>query len=80
MSQVHCARCGNDREGLETVPFGGELGRRVHEAVCRECWTAWLGEQTIQMNEKRLSLVKPEHRDLLTEMMKSYLGLEPAGE
>ncbi len=80
MPQVHCSRCKEDRDGLDGPPFGGDLGGKIRASVCASCWDAWLGEQTIQMNEKRLSLVKPEHRELLTRMMLSYLGLESPGE
>jgi len=76
MANVQCARCGQDREGLPAPPFPGQVGRAIHAGACAECWRAWLGEQTIQMNEKRLSLAKPEHRELLARMMKSYLGLD----
>jgi Fe-S cluster biosynthesis and repair protein YggX len=77
-ANVRCTRCGQDGEGLERPPFGGELGEAIHRSICRGCWAAWLGEQTIQMNERRLSLAKREHAALLTRMMKEFLRLGPA--
>lgn len=75
MPSVRCSRCGEEREGLEKAPFKGERGARVAGSVCGECWRAWLAEQTLQMNEKRLSLAKAEHRDLLARMMAEFLQL-----
>ena len=76
MSSVTCARCGKEGEGLPKPPFPGELGLKVHASVCAECWKAWLGEQTIVMNERRLKLNSPDHRALVIGMMRAFLKLE----
>jgi Fe-S cluster biosynthesis and repair protein YggX len=75
MGRVQCSRCGEEKEGLAAAPFHGELGARIAARVCGDCWKAWLAEQTLQMNEKRLSLAKPEHRDLLARALEEFLRL-----
>ena len=76
MPMVPCRRCGVEKEGLPGPPFRGELGETIHASVCAECWQAWLGEQTIQMNERRLSLVRGDHQEIIRKLMRSFLGLE----
>ena len=75
MSKVTCSRCKLEREPLPKPPFRGGLGERIHASVCAGCWTAWLEEQKKEMNEHRLSLVKPEHQERLLAMMKEFLEL-----
>jgi len=77
MPKVTCSRCEEEREALPKPPFRGELGRRIHAAVCAGCWTAWLEEQKKEMNEHRLSMMKPEHQERLLALMQSFLGLTP---
>jgi Fe-S cluster biosynthesis and repair protein YggX len=76
MARVRCSRCGEEREGLAAAPFRGDLGERIARGVCGDCWKAWLAEQTVQMNERRLTLAKPEHRDLLARLLSEFLRLE----
>ena len=76
MPTLTCRRCKEDKPGLEAPPFRGELGEMVHASVCADCWRAWLDEQTIQMNERRLSLARPDHQELVRKLMREFLGLE----
>jgi Fe-S cluster biosynthesis and repair protein YggX len=76
MASVHCVRCGKERDGLAKAPFPGELGAQILASVCDTCWQTWIAEQTKEMNEHRLSLINPEHRERLTSLMKSFLKLK----
>jgi len=71
-----CTRCKQEREGLPRAPFPGPLGEEVLGSACAACWSLWLAEQTLQMNEKRLSLGRPEHRDQITALMRRFLCLD----
>ena len=75
MTSVHCARCGEDREGLPRPPFGGELGQRVHERVCKPCWGEWVGMQTKIINEYRLNVIDPQAQEALLREMEKFLSL-----
>jgi Fe-S cluster biosynthesis and repair protein YggX len=75
MAMVHCAKCGQDREGLASPPFGGELAKKVHETICKPCWAEWIGRQTMIINEYRLNVVDPKAQEGLLEEMKTFLLL-----
>ena len=75
MSMVHCAKCGQDREGLAAPPFGGEMGLKVHAQVCGICWGEWLGRQTMIINEYRLNVVDPKAQESLLSEMKTFLAI-----
>ena len=68
---VFCQYEQRDAEGLDFVPYPGELGQRVFNHIGKPAWTAWLAHQTMLINENRLSPRKPEHRAFLeTELVK----------
>ncbi|MEA3291149.1 MAG: oxidative damage protection protein [Pseudomonadota bacterium] len=70
---VHCVKLDKEAEGLETPPWPGELGRRIHENISKEAWQEWLRQQTILINEHRLSPLNPEHKQYLAAQMEAYL-------
>src|SRR3546814_7884086 len=72
---VHCQYENKDAEGLDFVPWPGELGKRVFANVGKAGWAAWLAHQTMLINENRLSPLDPKHRAFLeTEMEKFLFG------
>lgn len=81
--RVHCHYTGREADGLDFVPWPGELGRRVFAGIGKEAWAAWLAHQTMLINENRLSPMNPQHRAFLEEEMQKFLfggGAEkPAG-
>ncbi|MFZ5656262.1 MAG: oxidative damage protection protein [Pseudomonadota bacterium] len=81
--RVHCHYAGREADGLDFVPWPGELGRRVFAGIGKEAWAAWLAHQTMLINENRLSPMNPQHRAFLEEQMEKFLfggGAEkPAG-
>jgi Fe-S cluster biosynthesis and repair protein YggX len=75
---VHCVKLGKEAEGLDVPPYPGELGQRIFENVSREAWQLWLQQQTILINEHRISPIDPEARRFLeTEMEKFFFGSGP---
>lgn len=76
MPDVACRRCGEAKPALASPPFRGDLGDQIHASICAACWRAWLDEQTIQMNERRLSLARPDHQELVRKLMRGFLGLD----
>ena len=72
---VHCIKLDKDAEGLDAPTYPGELGQRIFENVSKEAWKLWLGQQTILINEHRISPVDPESRKFLeNEMEKFFFG------
>jgi Fe-S cluster biosynthesis and repair protein YggX len=80
---IFCQVEQRETEGLDFVPWPGELGKRVFASVGKPAWQRWLAHQTMLINENRLSPLKPEHRRLLEQEMEKFLfggGAEkPAG-
>ena len=72
MRTVHCVKLGKEAEALEFPPLPGPLGQRVFEQVSKEAWQAWLGYQTMLINENRLSLADKAARDYLAGQMEAY--------
>jgi len=70
---VNCVKLGKEAEGLAMPPYPGELGQKIFATISREAWEAWLGQQTILMNEHRLTPINPEHRKFLEQQMQNYL-------
>jgi Fe-S cluster biosynthesis and repair protein YggX len=72
---VHCVLLNKDAEGLDYVPYPGELGQRIYANVSKEAWQRWLAHQTMLINEYRLTPIEPEARKfLVTEMEKFFFG------
>lgn len=80
---VHCARLGQELEGLDRPTYPGELGKRIYENVSKQAWQQWLGHQTMLINEYRLTPIEPKARKFLEGEMEKFLfgeGAEaPAG-
>jgi len=64
---------GEELEGLDFLPFPGELGQKVYDNISKEAWKQWLGQQTILINEYRLSSLDPKARTFLLEEMQKFL-------
>lgn len=88
---VFCQYEQRDAEGLDFVPYPGELGQRVFAHIGKTAWAAWLAHQTMLINENLLSPRDPQHRSFLEgEMLKflferdaakpeGYVAPDPAG-
>ena len=80
---VFCEYEQHDTEGLDYMPWPGELGKRVFNSIGKTAWAAWLAHQTMLINENRLSPLDPKHRAYLQTEMEKFLfgdGAEkPAG-
>ncbi|MHB8448198.1 MAG: oxidative damage protection protein [Rudaea sp.] len=70
---VFCARLRREAEGLDFAPYPGELGKRIFAEISRETWTAWLAQQTMLINENRLSPLDPKARKFLEAEMEKFL-------
>ena len=73
---VHCARLQREAEGLDAPPIPGELGQRIFNEISKEAWQAWLGHQTMLINEHRLAGFDPKARAYLKEQMLAFLFSE----
>jgi Fe-S cluster biosynthesis and repair protein YggX len=70
--QVQCVKLGKEAEGLEAPPYPGELGQRIFENVSKAAWQLWLRQQTMLINENRLSLADPRARKFLEQELEKF--------
>lgn len=69
---VNCIKLGKEAEGMDFPPYPGELGKRIYLQVSKEAWATWLKQQTMLVNENRLSLADPAARKYLQEQTEKY--------
>lgn len=69
---VQCVKLKREAEGLERIPYPGELGKRIYEQVSKQAWQDWLKFQTMLINENRLNLADPQARKYLMTQMEQY--------
>ena len=75
---VNCVKLGKEAEGLDRQTYPGELGKRIFDSVSKEAWQQWLQQQTILINEYRLSPIEPKARQFLEEQMEKFFFGEGA--
>jgi len=71
--KVQCVKMGEELDGLDFPPFPGPLGQKIFEKVSKEAWKQWLNQQTILINEYRLSSLDPKAQTFLKEEMQKFL-------
>jgi Fe-S cluster biosynthesis and repair protein YggX len=72
---INCVVLKKSAEGLDYVPYPGELGKRIFDNVSKEGWQQWVKHQTMLLNEYRLSPIEPKARKfLVAEMEKFFFG------
>ena len=69
---VNCVKLGKEAEGLARQTYPGDLGKRIFENVSNEAWQMWLRQQTMLINEYRLSPIDPQHREFLEKEMDKF--------
>jgi len=70
---IFCTFLQREAEGLERVPYPGELGQRIYASISKDAWQQWLRHQTMLMNEYRLTPIDPKARKFLVEEMEKFL-------
>jgi tetratricopeptide (TPR) repeat protein len=62
---------------LAGPPFNDDLGRRIQQAVCADCWNDWLRNYSIKViNELRLDLSTEHGQAAYDQNMREFLGLD----
>ena len=70
---VFCQRLNKEAEGLDFQLYPGDLGKRIFDNISKEAWALWQTKQTMLINEKKLNMMNPEHRQLLEQEMVKFL-------
>lgn len=69
---VNCVKLKKEAEGLDRPTYPGDLGKRIFDGVSKEAWQLWLKQQTMLLNEYRLSPIDPKARKFLEEQMDKF--------
>lgn len=69
---LQCVKLNKEAEGLEYMPYPGDLGQKIYDGVSKEAWEMWVNHQTMLMNEYRLTPVDPKARKFLEEEMEKF--------
>ena len=80
---VHCVKLGKEAEGMDFPPYPGDLGKKIYESVSKEAWQLWLSQQTMLINENRLSLADSKSQQFLKEELEKFFfgeGSAPPAE
>ena len=68
---------GSNARQLPGPPMNDDIGRRVQQTVCADCWTGWLRDYSIKViNELRLDLSTERGQEEYDRYMREYLGLD----
>ncbi|PCJ30095.1 MAG: oxidative damage protection protein [Gammaproteobacteria bacterium] len=71
-NSVHCVKLKVEADGLDFPPYPGELGKKIYASVSKEAWQLWLSQQTMLINENRLSLADPKSQQFLKEELNKF--------
>src|SRR5262245_57209469 len=62
---------------LPAAPFNDELGQRIQQSVCADCWNDWLRNYSVKViNELRLDLSTEHGQAAYDQNMREFLGLD----
>lgn len=70
---MYCQKLKKEAEALEKPPIPGDVGERIIQNISKEAWQLWLAQQTMLINENRLTPFEPEARALLKAEMEKFL-------
>ena len=70
--KVQCVKTQREGDKLDRVPFPNELGRRIYESISKEGWQLWIAHSPMLINEYRLELDKPQHREFLLKQAEEF--------
>lgn len=70
---VHCKKLNQELPGLARPPYPGDLGKKIFDNISQQAWQMWVKQQTILINEYRLSLIDPKAQTFLKDEMEKFL-------
>lgn len=68
-----CARCKSKKATpLGVAPIPTDLGQRVAEECCQDCWSEWTEKQKQLINHFGLDVSSPDAHEFLFDQMKIF--------
>lgn len=71
-NKFKCERCGLNNEPLGYAPVPTELGKKIGQVICKNCWTEWLQKQKQLINHFGLDISSPDSHEFLFDQMKIF--------
>jgi Fe-S cluster biosynthesis and repair protein YggX len=69
---VNCVKFGRPMEGLDRIPWKGDLGQRIYDNVSKEAWKLWIEHSKMIMNEYRLNPLDPQSLKIMEEQLDNF--------
>lgn len=73
MRKIDCIRYGENQEGIEYVPYPGDVGKKIFDQVSKKFWQEWLNHQVMFINENHYSPINPNDRKKIEKEMSQFL-------
>lgn len=73
MATIQCVRCGQEAERQAFKPFNNDLGQRIFDTICRNCWAEWLKTQQQLINHYALVPHQPKAKEFLIRNLEQFL-------
>ena len=70
---IECKRCGPDKPKLVRPPFRTDLGEKIQERICSQCWADWLQHQTLLINHYGLDPREAKAKEFLYGQIETVL-------
>ncbi|QOI11179.1 oxidative damage protection protein [Blochmannia endosymbiont of Colobopsis nipponica] len=70
---IYCTFLKRKAEGLKIKLYPGKIGEEIYQKISQEAWNKWQTKQTIIINEKKLDMSNPAHRNFLESEMINFL-------
>ena len=67
-----CARCGQKNEVLGYAPVPTELGKKIGQEICKDCWKEWVKKQQQLINHFGLDVSNPDTHEYLFDQMRIF--------
>lgn len=67
-----CARCKQKNEPLGYAPVPTELGKKIGQEICGNCWKEWLQKQNQLINHFGLDVSNPDTHEFLFDQMRIF--------
>ncbi len=71
-NKVKCARCAQKNEPLGYAPIPTELGQKIGEEICQNCWKEWVEKQKQLINHFGLDVSNPDSHQFLFDQMRIF--------
>lgn len=73
MPTIDCVRCKQTNGTMPFRPFNNDLGLKVFQEICGNCWAEWLKHQQALINHYALNVQDPKAKEFLFDAMERYL-------